>query len=76
MSLDLLSSLMNLQGGVATPQGQPILQGENPLAGFQGMPGATIPAATAAPAVSVNPSGRQVQSLEEMLFGIGGGLNG
>lgn len=67
MANDLLQSLVNMTGGVASPVGQPVLQGENPLSLLQGHPGGTIPAATPAPMQSVNPA-PQVKSLEEMLF--------
>ncbi len=71
MSIDLFTSLMNMNTGVAVPQGEPILQGENPLVSVEGLPPATVPAATPAPDVSANPT-KQVKSLEEMLFGLGG----
>ena len=80
---DLLQSLMNLQGGqlsgssgtgVAVPQGQPILQGENPLASALVQRGTGIPSATPAPHQFANPSSRQVTSLEDILFG--GGFRG
>ena len=71
MSIDLFTSLMNMNTGVAVPQGEPILQGENPLVSVEGLPPATVPAATPAPHVAVNPT-QQVKSLEEMLFGLGG----
>ena len=78
MAIDLLSSLMSLSGGgpgggVAVPApvaGQPIIQGENPLIGLQGMPQVTIPSVTAAPDAAANPT-KQVTSLEELLFGGG-----
>lgn len=76
MSFDILESLMSLNQGIPVAEGQPILQGENPLTSLGGLPPATAPAATAAPALAYNPSGKQVQSLEELLFGIGGGLGG
>ena len=75
---DLLSSLMQLGaptppgGGVASPApmgAQPLLQGENPLAPVQAAAPVQIPAATPAPNLSVNPNERQVQSLEQLLFG-------
>lgn len=67
---DLLSSLMNLGGGVATPQGQPLQPTQNPMAGLGGMPPGTIPGTTPAPDATANLSpGKQVQSLEELLFG-------
>ena len=73
---DLMLSLMNL-GGVAVPQQPPpVIMGENPMVGAQTFQGNTIPAATPAPNVSANPNPRQVRSLEEMLFGFGGGLSG
>ena len=71
MAVDLLQSLMNMNTGVAVPQGQPLLQGENPLTSLQGLPAGTIPSATPAPNISANPT-KQVKSLEEMLFGLGG----
>ena len=71
MAVDLLQSLMNMNTGVAVPQGQSLLQGENPLTSLQGLPAGTTPAATPAPHTSANPS-KQVKSLEEMLFGLGG----
>jgi len=71
MAVDLMQSLMNMNTGVAQPQGQPLLQGENPLTNLQGLPAGTTPAATPAPHTSVNPT-KQVKSLEEMLFGMGG----
>lgn len=76
MAIDLSQSLMSLNQGIPVAEGNPILQGENPLTSLSGLPPATAPAATAAPASSFNPSSRQVQSLEELLFGIGGGLGG
>ena len=72
MATDLLMSLMNMDAGVAVPQGQPIQQGQNPLTSLQGMPAGTIPAATPAPQLTANPVPNQVRSLEEMLFGVGG----
>jgi hypothetical protein len=67
---DLLSSLMTLNGGVAAPQGQPIQPQMNPMTGLEGMPPSTVPAATPAPDLTANLSpGRQVRSLEELLFG-------
>lgn len=71
MPTDLFMSLMNMNTGVAVPQGNPILQGENPMVNAEGLPPATVSNATAAPDVSANPT-KQVQSLEEMLFGLGG----
>ena len=71
MAVDLLSSLMNMNTGVAVPAGQPIIQGENPLVSLEGLPPATVPAATPAPDLAANPT-KQVKSLEEMLFGLGG----
>lgn len=71
MAVDLMQSLMNMNTGVAQPQGQPILQGENPLINLQGLPAGTTPAATAAPDLTANPT-KQVKSLEELLFGMGG----
>lgn len=71
MSNDLLMSLMNMNQGVAVPEGNPILQGENPMVNTEGLPPSTVTNATAAPNLSANPT-KQVQSLEEMLFGLGG----
>lgn len=71
MATDLLQSLMNMNSGVAVPQGQPMMQGENPLTALQGLPPGVIPSATPAPMQAANPT-NQVKSLEEMLFGIGG----
>jgi hypothetical protein len=67
---DLLASLMNLNGGVAAPAGQPLQPQENPMAGLAGLPAGTSAPVTAPPDVTANLSpGRQVQSLEELLFG-------
>ena len=67
---DLLTSLMNMNGGVAQPQGMPMQQGQNPMTGLEGLPPATVPAATPPPDLTANLSpGKQVQSLEELLFG-------
>lgn len=71
MAVDLFTSLMNMNAGVASPEGQPIVQGENPLVALQGLPAGTVPAATPAPQINSNPT-QQVSSLEEMLFGVGG----
>lgn len=68
--VDLLSSLMNINGGAAVPQGQPLQPNQNPLAGIQGLPPTTAPPATPAPDITANLSpGRQVRSLEDLLFG-------
>jgi hypothetical protein len=71
MAVDLLTSLMNLNGGVGVPQGQPLIQGENPLTSIEGLPPGTVPSATPAPNLAANPV-NQVTSLEELLFGTGG----
>jgi len=68
MAVDLLQSLMNLNAGVAAPQGQPLVQGENPLVGLAGLPPGTIPASTPAPDQAANPT-QQVTSMEELIFG-------
>ena len=74
---DMFSALMGMQGGVATPQQAPIVQGENPMAGLQGLQPGTVPAATPPPQMAVNPGGgRKVRSLEELLFGFGGNIYG
>lgn len=71
MAVDLLSSLMNMNSGVAAPQGQPLVQGENPLTSLSELPAGTIPNSTAAPHLAANPS-KQATSLEDILFGLGG----
>ncbi len=79
MSTDLMMSLMNLNQGVASPQGQPLLQSENPMSALAGLPPATVPAATPPLQQSANPAlppGRPAKSLEEQLFGFGGNLFG
>jgi hypothetical protein len=69
--VDLLSSLMNLNGGVAQPQGMPLQQGQNPLTGLDGLPAGSVPASTPSPDLTANLNpGKQVQSLEELLFGV------
>lgn len=75
MATDLFQALTQLNQGVAVPQGQPLRTGENPMTGLSAFPGATIPAATAAPNLSVNPT-KQPTSLEEALFGLGGNIYG
>lgn len=69
----LLQSLMGLNSGVASPQvaaGLPIQQGLDPMSGLQGLPPATMPAATPVPDLSANLNpGRKAKSLEELLFG-------
>lgn len=68
--VDLLSSLMGMNGASAVPQGNPIQPNQNPLTGIQGMPPTTTPAATPAPDLTANLNpGKQVKSLEELLFG-------
>lgn len=79
MAADLMMSLMNLNSGVATPAGDPLLQGENPMAGLQGLPASTVAAATPPLQQSANPAmppGKPAKSLEEQLFGFGGNLYG
>lgn len=71
MATDLFEGLVQLNQGVAVPEGLPLRQGENPFAGISAFPGGTIPAATPAPHQSVNPI-PQPTSLEEALFGLGG----
>ena len=67
---DLLSSLMNLNGNVATPAGQPLQPTQNPTAAINGLPPTTSPPLTPPPDITANLSpGRQVRSLEELLFG-------
>ena len=79
MYTDLMMSLMNLNSGVASPAGLPMLQSENPMAGLQGLPASTVPAATPPLQQSANPAlppGKPAKSLEEQLFGFGGNIFG
>lgn len=67
---DLLTSLMNLNGQVATPAGLPLQPTENPTTAITGLPPTTSPPLTPPPDITANLSpGKQVRSLEELLFG-------
>lgn len=76
MANDIYQALMGLDSGVAVPQGDPLLQSENPMAYLAQLPAATVPAATPPPQLTYNPGGTPVQSLEELMFQIGGVPNG
>ena len=70
MSAELLQSLMGLDSGIAVPQGLPLQQGMNPMAGLEGLPAATVPAATPPPDLTANLApAKKATSLEELLFG-------
>ena len=75
MAVDLLQALTGMNTGVVIPQGQPIQPAANPMQLLAGAPSGAIPAATPAPQLTANP-GNQVQSLEELLFGLGDKLYG
>lgn len=67
---DLLASLMNMSGDVATPQGMPLQPTQNPMMAMQGLPPGAMAPTTPSPDLTANLSpGKQVQSLEELLFG-------
>lgn len=67
---DLVSSLMGLGAPPPIPPGMPLQPNQNPLTVANSGTPNPVPAATPAPDLAANlVPGRQVQSLEELLFG-------